>query len=766
MKIAGYYSNNMAAGDSADEVRAGQLNITYLSRWYMQITTTGNSLVYNNRDNDAPLAIPPLFSSMRAAQARPIKLLLLISLLCQCSIALSADFYVSTAGNDQADGMAAKPETSGSHGPFFSLARAQQAVREQKAQNRFNEPITVHIRSGDYSLPKTLTFNIRDTGFADRPIRWQGEGGPVTISAGTSLTDCTPYQPPTWSCNVKGQTFTNLKYQQNHRQQGAVPGFELFVNDRALHLARWPNSDWAHIKIPTDDRTRFSSFEPLPPLENNSKAQVHIFAGNDWYDQYIGVKTLESASNTLTLDDKTAYHLASGRRFYLQNIRSELDAPGEWFYDQSEGKILFIPIDSASPYQVTASTLPNLLTFDGVRHVSFSRLSFRYSTGHAIKIDKSEHLNFTDIEINNTGGKAIEVKNSTHVTIAHCHIHDTGEGGILLSGGDRNTLQPANNTAHNNRIHDFGRVVMTYMPAIELAGVGNQATHNLITDAPGSGILVSGNDHLIEKNEIHNVCEQASDCGAIYSGRDWTYHGNTIRYNSIHDLFGYGLKKIDVTQNSFSYARPDGVRAIYLDDEVSGFNVIGNLLYNPGMIGIQVGGGRYTTIENNIIVTDKYAITVDQRQPSAEIKRRLAAIPYRNPIWSNKYPALSAPMHNENWPENNSIIRNIVISTAANNWGLRYRMPDASNNIAHNLVWNTSGPFKISYEILDRSKKRDGALWTEWVNEGVEKNSVEADPCMTITGNNLKFCSDTPVKKINFQPLPEDIGLTSISATP
>ncbi|MCQ8182799.1 right-handed parallel beta-helix repeat-containing protein [Methylomonas sp. SURF-1] len=713
-----------------------------------------------NRDGTKPPRNSLRFGTAPANQTKPIKLVLMSGLLCHCSLALSVDFYVSTAGSDQADGMSAAAEAGGARGPFFSLSRAQQAIREQKTQNRFNEPITVHIQPGIYSLPRALTFDIRDTGFADRPIRWQGEGSPVIISAGVSLNDCTPDQPPMWSCNVKDQAFTGLKYRETHRKQGAVPGFELFVNNRALHLARWPNSDWAHVKIPFDDNTRFSSFEPLPKFENNppSQVQAHIFAGNDWYDQYIGVNSTDVSNNTLKLANKTAYKLGSGRRFYLQNIKTELDAPGEWFYDRNEDKILFIPIDSANPDQITASYLPSLLTLDGVHHLSFSHMSFRYSTEHAIKINKSEHLDFTDIEVNNIGGKAIELKNSSHVTIADSHIHDTGEGGILLSGGDRTTLHPAENIAHNNRIHDFGRVIMTYMPAIELAGVGNRATHNLVADAPGSGILVSGNDHVIEKNEIHHVCEQASDCGAIYSGRDWTYHGNIIRHNSIHDLFGYGLKKVDISQNTFSYARPDGVRAIYLDDEVSGFSVIGNLLYNPGMIGIQLGGGRHTTIENNIIVTDKYAIIVDQRLPSAEIKRRLAEIPYRSPIWSNKYPALAAPMHNENWPENNRIVRNILITTA-NNWGLRYRMPDSSNDISSNLVWNTSGPFKITYEILDSSKKRDGALWTEWVGEGIEKNSVEADPCLTITGNIPKFCPDTPTKKISFQALPEDIGL-------
>ena len=32
-----------------------------------------------------------------------------------------------------------------------------------------------------------------------------------------------------------------------------------------------------------------------------------------------------------------------------------------------------------------------------------------------------------------------------------------------------------------------------------------------------------GNDHVIEYNHIHHMCWNSSDCGAIHSGRDWTW---------------------------------------------------------------------------------------------------------------------------------------------------------------------------------------------------------------------------------------------------
>jgi hypothetical protein len=116
-------------------------------------------------------------------------------------------------------------------------------------------------------------------------------------------------------------------------------------------------------------------------------------------------------------------------------------------------------------------------------------------------------------------------------------------------------------------------------------------------------------------------------------------------------------------------------------------------------------------------------------------------------------------MRNESWPEGNSLQRNIIISTRRGNWALRYMMPAFSNTIENNLVWSTAGNFNLAYNILDRLIKRDGATWQNWIDEGIERNSLIADPCVTITGNEAVFCQQSPADQIGFQRLPTDIGL-------
>ena len=116
--------------------------------------------------------------------------------------------------------------------------------------------------------------------------------------------------------------------------------------------------------------------------------------------------------------------------------------------------------------------------------------------------------------------------------VVGCDVYATGDGGISLSGGDRDTLAPAGLFAENNHIHHWSRWNRMYRHGISLHGVGNRAAHNLLHHSPHTAIFFSGNDHVIELNEIHDVCNESNDAGAIYAGRDWTMRGTVIRHNS------------------------------------------------------------------------------------------------------------------------------------------------------------------------------------------------------------------------------------------
>jgi hypothetical protein len=181
-----------------------------------------------------------------------------------------------------------------------------------------------------------------------------------------------------------------------------------------------------------------------------------------------------------------------------------------------------------------------------------------------------------------------------------------------------------------------------YHPAIGLDGAGQRASHNLLHTAPHSAILYGGNDHLIEKNEIHHVCQQTSDAGAIYSGRDWGARGNQIENNYLHDIS--------------SVFEGFGVHAIYLDDCLSGVEVQGNVIDRVTGHGILHGGGRDNVMVNNVIAHAGQGISADSRcvdwlsggspnntpGDSWNLLEKLEKLGYQQDPWLTRFPACAA----------------------------------------------------------------------------------------------------------------------------
>jgi hypothetical protein len=169
----------------------------------------------------------------------------------------------------------------------------------------------------------------------------------------------------------------------------------------------------------------------------------------------------------------------------------------------------------------------------------------------------------------------------------------------VLGGGDRKTLTPAGHEANNNHIWRFSEHQLTSAYGLSFEGVGSRAAHNLIHDAPHQAIFVGGNDHVFEFNEVHHVCTETDDCGALYKGRNPSCRGNLIRFNYWHDL---------------GSPMGHGNAAIYFDDGDGGDTVLGNVFVRCGEPGkgpfgtVFSHGGHDIRAENNIFVDCQRAL--------------------------------------------------------------------------------------------------------------------------------------------------------------
>ncbi len=612
----------------------------------------------------------------------PFRSIVVPCLLAACSVATAwaapVTFHVSPAGSDGWTGRLATPNEAGTDGPFASLTRARDAVREAKAADGLLEGgIEVLVQSGDYFLDAPFELEAEDSGSEHAPVVYRAaEGAEVRLLGGRRVDNFTPVEDPATleklPENARGHVvradLKALGIQDLGSPKG--DGMELFFADEPMTLSRWPNEGFVRIRdIVEEDghqihghkgsKTGKFVYEEDRPARWVDEADpwVHGYWFWDWSDERQAVKRIDPEKRIIEVEEP--YHNYGYRKrqwYYAFNLLAELDRPGEWYADREAGVLYFWPTKPVGEAEAIVSVLPTLMVVDDASYVEIRGWSFEAARTTALRMTGGTRNAVVGCTFHNIGGNAVSVGGGARHRVAGCDIYNMGHGGIILSGGDRKTLTPAEHVAENNHIHHYGRWARMYQKAVSLNGVGLRAAHNLIHNAPHMAIGFGGNDHVIEFNEIHSVCYESNDAGAMYSGRDWTQRGTVIRHNYLHDITGFEGR---------------GCVGVYLDDMFCGTEISGNLFRNVTRAAF-IGGGRDNAIVNNVFVDCRPAIHVDARAlgwahyhadmwlEEAKEKGTLSGTEFDEPPYSERYPALAGILEGEpKAPEGNVIARNV-----------------------------------------------------------------------------------------------------------
>jgi hypothetical protein len=582
---------------------------------------------------------------------------------CRCG---AAEFFVSPQGNDAQAGT--------KNQPFKTLEAAREAVRKSDHA----EETIVWLRAGVYERATPFELTAEDSGRPGKPVTYRAcPDEEVRIVGGRQINDWKPVTDEAilkrLEAQARGKVLQADLNAAGIRDYGQVKsrGLELFFEDRPMTLARWPNEgfvtitglvepDTVNVRGTKGSRTGKFMYEGDRPkrwLQEND-VWVHGYWFWDWADEREKVASIDTERRVITVTPPFhSYGYRVGQWFYGLNILAELDMPGEWYLDRERGILYFWPPTPIEKGRAVISLAKSLVNLTGVEHVIFQGMIFEAARGTAILMKDCKDTRIAGCVLRNTGDRAVQIEGGQNDGVMGCDIYGTGGGGIYLRGGERASLTPAGHFADNNHIHHYGRWNRMYTPAISVEGVGNRVTHNLIHDAPHMAIFFGGNDHVIEFNEIHDVCLESNDAGAIYAGRDWTMRGTAIRYNYLHDITGF---------------RGRGCVGVYLDDMFCGTQIYGNIFYRVTRAAF-IGGGRDCTVENNIFVDCRPALHVDARalgwakdSISTTMTQRLKAMPYDSPLWRQRYPELVRVLEDEPAaPKGNVVARNV-------SWGGRW----------------------------------------------------------------------------------------------
>jgi len=648
-------------------------------------------------------------------------------------------FYVAVDGKDTNPGTAKRP--------FATLERAREAIRAVKSRRGLPQGgITVLVGAGTYRRDRAFVLTGADSGTERSPIVYRAARKGTARLSGARELPASRFEavrdeavlarlPAGAATHVRAIDLKALKVAAPQpvmeRGFGMNTRFgpsELFCGGQRMKLAQWPNEGFAttgkiidpgpppdmpDTRKPLDLTGRQGCFElrnsRLERWASAPDAWIYGFFRFDWADHYLPVESLDLKRRRITLKGAHRYGMLPGKRFRVLNLLEELDRPGEWYFDPGTSRLYFWPPERAGRPRMVLSTLKApLIDVRGASHVEIAGLTLENGRGPGVRLRGGRGNRIAGCTLRGLGLDGVQIRpgGSGH-SVLDCEIHDVGECGVTLGGGNRKTLSPAGHCVSGCHIHHFSRTARTYRPAVRIAGVGNRVAGNLLHHGPHSAILLGGNDHLIERNEIHHVVLDTDDAGAFYMGRNPSQQGVVVRHNFFHHI-GSRLGH--------------GTCAVYLDDGTVGVRIHGNVFYKAmGRSGkcwgaVFVHGGKDNRICNNVFVKCRSATGfatwpekrwrdfLRGRTRFGYIDRRLhREVDIRKPPYSDRYPELSDLAGNAN---RNFVHRNLAVNCGAM---ISSRTP-GSQEATEN--WSTrTPPGFVKPEKLDFSLRRDSAVF-------------------------------------------------------
>ncbi|MBT7301429.1 MAG: right-handed parallel beta-helix repeat-containing protein [Victivallales bacterium] len=519
--------------------------------------------------------------------SRAARAVYLLSLLLSGICGAGSQYFVSPGGDDQSSGLQPKAALTGDQGPFRTLARAKQAIRDLRAKGLLMGETRVILGAGEYRLPNGIAFGPEDLGTPQNPITYAAAPeADVVVRGDVPLTN--------WQRGAAG-VFT-AKWPE-------AGNAAIYCDDEALPLARYPNRDAIHPRsggcfhvaktAATAEtlRLHLNGAEGMAAASwgKLSQAVLHI-----WPDggrrRRVRITAASRADRTIHLLPQTG--IEPGTRGFVTGLRSELDAPGEWVAD---GGLLHLlpPPDCRPARDVTVAGTEILLSIQGGAGkqgaLGFVGIEFRGSAGDLVRIRQAVACTFEGCRFTLCAGTAIRASQGHGLRIDGCDFRHVGGSAIQLARTHSAAIR-------NCWIAETGEQQGTDA-AIVLADEACQdiqVSRNLIHDIPGSGIILQGDENRCERNRLHHLgLERGEGAGIVVLGGGEA-SPSLVRGNVIADPGGF--RRLSATR----YAFPAGMSGIAVLDG-TGTVVSENALLRCPRAAIQLAGDKHV-VENNLLV--------------------------------------------------------------------------------------------------------------------------------------------------------------------
>jgi hypothetical protein len=440
--------------------------------------------------------------------------------------------------------------------------------------------VVIELSGGTYYLAAPLRFGPQDSGRNGHTVTWTAaSGADVRISGGRPL-------HPNWQPATPGSKIMQATVPAGLRFDG------LFVNGQRQILARYPNYDPAAARL--DGSTTLANLnQESARWADPSTALVRGMHCDDWGSTSFTVSG--RTDNALDLhyvgDSNRGQDCGlsvgnSGRvgPVMVENVKEELDAPGEWYYDRDGGQLLYDPPGGTDLSTATVETAEQdqLIALAGasvanpVHNITFDGLHF--TDTHRTLFDSSYEPDAKgDWAIVRKG--AVHMKDAVDISVTNSFFDQLGGNGVFMDGyndgnvvsgnrfesdgasdvqivgspdsvrdysGNYHTMVPIDDTAAGPKSENYPRNIlvknnlMQNMGKFEMqsSGVNISMSKNITVDrntmdgSPRACFNIEdgtwGGD-LVENNDFFNCVQHTGDNGSINvwgRTRFWAASGN------------------------------------------------------------------------------------------------------------------------------------------------------------------------------------------------------------------------------------------------
>lgn len=531
-------------------------------------------------------------------------------------LSLALDVYVSPTGSDAASG-------SSPSDPFATLSRALSALSTsgsggtallaggvyERTSALYSGSVPITVRALNASDGATLSGGARVRGWA------LGADGALRAPLPAGVDSCTLLCARGGQCRQRARTPNEGAY-----FTWAAP----LCSDLSRPSCR-EAAKWGFVFAGSD--------VPAAPYDER-RVEVSVFGG--WTASRHAIASIHPANSTLLLQNPANMPIGQwrnhdsegGGRYFLDNIREGLDAPGEWYCDVPNQSIAYLPLpgESAAALELYLAVALEVLAVANASGgvalqgpgltVAHAAWACNFAAAQCCDLQSTSWQDYAAVHVKNTsafsaslvevaavGGAAVWLDEGTaDSTVEGCHLHDLAAGGVRVGVGalagvcSNGTVR--NVSVSNNRIGRGGAVFPDGTGVIVHNAAGVVVAHNEIAYFSYTGVSLGWcwkyanqtrvGGHAVAANWVHHLGvglqRQLGDAMACFYSLG-ELAGSEVHHNLCHDVGAYYTGGYGTSQDQAS----------------SGLHIHHNVIARTTGAGVNQHYGVGNSVVNNVV---------------------------------------------------------------------------------------------------------------------------------------------------------------------